>query len=474
MQTLVRRFVISLLTVLPFFARAPGGALRSIAHAQSGAPRTVTLHEVLDRARQNPPAILSALATLQRVQAQEQYARGAFIPRLAVEGGTGVTYADQPYLPIRSREALNRLTPEEREAYRELYGDLPARVQSTSQTTYGRATVDYPILDMGRRYAVKSAHMNIVAQQSAYSAAQRTAAQAASELYLRSAAASLLVDDARLTLERRSSQLEAISGLVRAGLRPSVDATRAGIEEVAARFALETREIELLATGAALATAMGASPTEPVRAAEFDDKLLPAPLAPLPASVLAIERRPEVKQLEAALGARRADHRAAIGARLPTAGVIGQGNLSYVSIYQGNGLEGRTLAGSGSVYVRWSALDPAVWRRASVTQGAIDEAQRQLEGVLLEVRAEVVEAAYQVQRTRALLEQATQVLAAAEAARTAQNERYRAGVASLLDLLDAEGIEQTARRQRIEAERDQRIARVRLLAACGAIGELGK
>lgn len=470
MQTLVRRFVVSLLTVLPFLADAPEGALRSIAHAQGSSPRTVTLHEVLERARQNPPAILSALATLQRVQAQEQYARGAFIPRFTVEGGTGITYADQPYLPVQTKKALAKLTPEEKAAA----GDFPDRVQSTSQNTYGRATVDYPVLDMGRRYAVKSAHLNTEAQRSAYSAAQRSAAQAASELYLRGVAAILLVDDARLTLERRTSQLNAISGLVRAGLRPSVDATRASIEEVAARYALETREIELLASGAALAAAMGANPTEPVRAAEFDDKVLPAPLAPLPASVLAIERRPEVKQLEATLGARRADHRAAIGARLPTAGVIGQGNVSYSSIYDGNGLEGRTLAGSGSVYVRWAALDPAIWRRAGVTQGAIDEAQRLLEAALLEVRAEVVEAAYQVQRTRALLEQATQVLAAAEAARTAQNERYRAGVASLLDLLDAEGIEQTARRQRIEAERDQRIARVRLLAACGAIGELGK
>jgi outer membrane protein TolC len=289
---------------------------------------------------------------------------------------------------------------------------------------------------------------------------------------LRAESALALVEDARLTLERRTSQLEAISGLVRAGLRPSVDATRASIEEVAARYALETREIEVSAAGAALAAAMGMSPTDPLRAAEFDDKVLPPPLAPLPASVLAIERRPEIKQLEATLGARRADHRAAIGARLPTAGVIGQGNLSYASVYDGIGFEGRTLTGNASAYVRWAALDPAVWRRASVTQRAIEEAQRQLETTLLDVRAEVVDAAYQVQRTRAMLEQATQVLAAAEAARTAQNERYRAGVASLLDLLDAEGIEQTARRQRIEAERDQRIARVRLLAACGAIGEL--
>jgi len=202
--------------------------------------------------------------------------------------------------------------------------------------------------------------------------------------------------------------------------------------------------------------------------------VLPAPLEPLPASVQAIERRPEVKQLEASLEARKFDHRAAIGARLPTAGLLGNANLSYSSIYHGDGYEGRFLSANGSVYVRWAALDPAIWRRASVTHGAIDEAQRQLETLLLSVRAEVVDAAYLVKRAHALVEQATQILAAAEAARTAQNERYQAGVASLLDLLDAEGIEQNARRQRIEAERDHRIARLRLLALCGTLDDLAK
>ncbi len=61
---------------------------------------------------------------------------------------------------------------------------------------------------------------------------------------------------------------------------------------------------------------------------------------------------------------------------------------------------------------------------------------------------------------------------AAQVTRVAQNERYRAGVASLLDLLDAEGVEQNARRQHIESLRDHRLARVRLLAICGQLERL--
>jgi outer membrane protein len=453
MQTLVRWSALFALTIFPSFARA-----------QSGPPHAVTLTEVLQRARENPPAILAALATLQRTQAQEQYARGTYIPRFTVEAGSGIGYADQPYLTKENRASLQKFSQE----------PVPPTAQSTTQQTFGRANLDIPVLDLGRHYAVKAAHMNSDAQRSAYSAAQRSATNAGAELYMRSLAALALVEDARLTLERRTSQHDAISGLVRAGLRPSVDATRAQIEVIAAGFALQTREIEVSATGASLAAAMGNDPTQPVVAATFDDGVLPAPLPPLEASVRAVELRPEIKQLESNVASKRADHQAAIGARLPTVGLQAIGNVARVSLYHGDGVEGRTLAGSGSVYMRWAALDPTIWRRANVTRGAIEEAQRQLEATLLAVRVEVVDAAYQVQRTRAMLDQATQVLAAAEAARTAQNERYRAGVASLLDLLDAEGIEQSARRQRIEAERDQRIARVRLLAACGTIGELTK
>jgi outer membrane protein TolC len=458
--------------------------LSAAAHAQEPPPRgrTVTLREVIERARSHPPSILAALATLQRTQAQESYARGAYIPRFTIEGGTGINYQGQPYLPAKQqdlREQLARLTPAEvaslnpqQQAQRDSLLALPSTYSSASQNTFGRANLDYALFDLQRRYAINSAQLNARAQSSAYVAAQRTAVQAASELYLRAVAASAFVEDARLTLERRDSQWKAIAGLSKAGLRPSVDATRAQIEAVAAKYALETREIELRAASSALSVAMGDDPNLRATAETFDDAVLPPALGPLKASAVAVERRPEVHQLQLALASRRNDHSAAIGARMPTAGLLGTGSVSYQNVVSGNGYQGRFLSGAASVYLRWSALDPSIWRRANVTRKSIDEAQRQLEAQVLGVRAEVVEAAYQVQRGRAMLDQATQILAAAQAARTAQNERYRAGVASLLDLLDAEGVEQTARRQRIEAERDHRIARVRLLALCGEIDKL--
>jgi outer membrane protein TolC len=70
-----------------------------------------------------------------------------------------------------------------------------------------------------------------------------------------------------------------------------------------------------------------------------------------------------------------------------------------------------------------------------------------------------VAASHAVLRAKIGLERATAVLRASEVTRDAQNDRYRAGVASLLELLDAENLAQEARRAGIEAERDQQLAR---------------
>lgn len=422
--------------------------------------RTMGFVEVLRRAREAPPSVLAAMASVVRAQAQASFARGAYIPRLTVEGGAGVTYDDHAAVP-------NKVSKQQYQAA----GYAP-RVDSTSQTNYGQLSFDYALLDLGRRGSVQAADKGVDAQARARDDVIRVAMEAASLLYLESLAAIELVADARLTLERRSNQEAAISGLVKAGLRPTVDATRAEIETVAARYGLDTREIERRASFAALAAALGLDPNQPVRPLEFEDARLPASLDPLRATEVAIERRADVRQRRSARDARIAEHRAALDARLPTVGVVAVGNASYAEIWSGTGIEGSSYFARGSLYVRWAALDPSVWRRASVTRAAITEAERQLEATVLAVRAEVVGAAYQVERTRALLAQATQVLAAAEATRTAQNQRYRAGVASLLELLDAESLEQNARRQRIEAVREHRVARLRLLASCGMLDEL--
>jgi outer membrane protein len=108
-----------------------------------------------------------------------------------------------------------------------------------------------------------------------------------------------------------------------------------------------------------------------------------------------------------------------------------------------------------------------VWLRADVAEASKVQAERALEVTQQAVSGEAVAGFYALQRAKLERERAIEVLLTAGATREAQNDRYRVGVGSLLELLDAESLEQDARLRRIEAERDEAIASARLLAACG-------
>lgn len=479
------------------WATAPclGGAQETgIAAPQVAQGRAVTLSEVIERARSNPPSVLAALATLQRFEAQEHQARGAYLPRLTLGAQGGVLYNNFPYLVSRAQvsdsvarpnvianpqtdaDLLQNLSEElrylrESSDNTKIVGDQ-VRFKNTTLNAVGSATVDWTLVDMSRRGGVESAKAQSVQQSAAVEAAQRVAVQAAVEVYVRGLAAQLLVDDARLSAERRADQLKSIAALVRAGVRPAVDAQRSEIEAVATRHMLDVRTIEHQAAMAALATALGEDPEKPLRPVPLEHDPFKAPNTLRDATTLAAQHRPEIRQAEAAVAASQAMHRSAIGLRLPTIGATGSGQITYSDVRKGQGIDGSQYATSGMLYLRWSAFDATVWRKAKVTSQAVTESQKIFESTLLQMKAQVAEALYSAQIAKAMLDRATETLAAATTTRQAQNERYRAGVSTLLELLDAEEIEQNARRTRIEAARDYDGSRARLLAVCGVIDRI--
>ncbi|HEX6241332.1 MAG TPA: TolC family protein, partial [Polyangiales bacterium] len=352
----------------------------------------------------------------------------------------------------------------------------PGRLDSVSQQTGGTASLDWSLVNVARRRAIEGATLNRGAQDHAVSSAQREALGAATALYMRALAATQLVADAELTRERRTQQHEGIAGLVKAGLRPSVDETRARIEAVAATYRLEVRKVEERALFAALAVSVGRDPTRPLRPLALSSNVFDAaPRSLEEATAKAFEHRPELKSLRSSLLARQAELSSALWRRAPTVGIAGSASASYIDQLSGTaGYQGSQYSTVAQLYLRVQTFDAAVWRSAGVARANMLQTQRALEATTLDIKAEVAEASFAEERTRAELERATQVLSAAEAAREAQNGRYRTGVSSLLELLDAENVEQNARLDRITAERDHQLARVRLLAATGLIRSLAR
>jgi outer membrane protein len=449
-----------------FFALAGVG---TAARAET-APELIGLPELLQRALVDPPRVLAARATLARADAERSLAQGSYFPSVMLQVSEGIAYDNRQQVPT---SLLNDLADLFKQAGLDVEAPKQSgRLHSTSQQLVGTGSLDWSLINIAREKGIKGATLNRDAMGHALSGAQRAALSAACELYMRALTASAFVSDAELTEQRRTQQHQAITALVKAGLRPPVDETRARIEAVAAKYRLEIRHVDERASFAALAVSVGRDPVRPLRPQPLPETGFDVPSSLEQATAAAFEHRPELRQLRSSLAARQAELSSTLWRRAPTVGISGNASISYIDTFRGQGYDGSQYSMAGQVYLRIQSFDAAVWRSAAVARANMLQAQRTLEATTLDIKAEVADASFGVQRTRAELESATQVLSAAEAAREAQNGRYQTGIASLLELLDAEAVEQNARFQRIQAERDHQIANVRLLAATGLIRQL--
>lgn len=419
------------------------------AQVDTGVPE-VSLREVLQRARIDAPAVAAAAAAYGLREAERDAALGAYYPVLTMQGTSGYAHDNRLVLPGAPR------------------------IDSKSLTAEASVSLEWAAIDPARGDRADSSAALARAQHLATEAVRRNAVLLAAELYVQATAAALLTVDAQLSLERRTSQALAIADLVQAGTRSPVDMERAKIEALSARYALEGRRNDELAAYAALAAALGRPATHPVRPRADGLQALEVDAATARALALPGAGRPELRSQQQLIAARREEYSAALGARLPTLGVSASASISYLDVLGGEGIDGHQYGGAALLYLRWSGLDPAVWTRANVAGAAVARAESDLAATQHAIASEAVAATHAVLRAKTERERANAVLQAAELAREAQNGRYRAGVASMLELLDAENLEQDARRQRIEAERDYHVATARLLFASGRLDALAR
>lgn len=406
---------------------------------------SITLAELLKRAKADPPSVLAARADLRRAQAEHSYAKSQWLPSVNGEASVGYQYDNRLVLP-----------------------DAP-RIDSESIETRADLTFDFTALDLARSSRIDAANAQEKAQGFAVESVQRRAVLSATELYLRAGAATQLVRDAQLTLERRSHQLQAITDLVQAGTRSPVDAQRAKVEVLSAEYTLGLRRTDERAAFAALAAAVGMSVTALLRPADEHADFSVAANSPAEARSLALDHRPELRSASERTNALRFEHDAAVAARLPTFGAQANGAITYLDVRRGAGVGGPQYGAAAGVYLRWRGLDPTVWSKGDVAAAATERGEREQTALAQTIGAEVVATYYALQRARTESQRAVAVLEAAQVAREAQNGRYLAGVASLLELLDAEDLEQEARLRRIEARRDEAVTAAQLLSVCGML-----
>jgi len=412
---------------------------------QTPAPLRLSFAEAVRRAAGGAPAVELAGLRIDEALARVRQARGALLPSLSFAGGW-----------------LNR--------------DFNSKAQGISfpgvPTIIGpfsaydvRFRASQTLLDFSSVARVRAARAQVSGSRAEGGAVSEGAAAAAALAYLRATRAA-----AQVTARRADSTVAAdLVGLARAqrnaGVSAAIDVTRARTQLISAAGALLVARNQLDRARIDLARALGLDPWTPI---EITDTLAAAlPTADVPAQAdsivaFALARRPDLAAELARGDAARTAQSAISAERLP--------HLDVAADYGLSGLTPSTSIGTRSIGVQVSIpiLDGFRREGRAAEQGVVaresevrahdlrQQIAADVEGALLDLASAEAQQVIAAERLR---------LAADELAQA--RERFAAGVAGNIEVIDAQASLLRARDTDIDARFAAATARVALARAAG-------
>jgi len=281
-------------------------------------------------------------------------------------------------------------------------------------------------------------------------------------LYLRAVAEESRVDAARAQLETARTLLELAQDRKKAGLVPSLDVLRADVERARREQEAIVAETRLAKARLVLARAIGLPLGQQFRLADRVP-YSPAEIRPLEDALkTAYESRSDWKAAAARLRAAEAAKRSAAGERLPALDVWGD-----------YGALGATVGGARATYTLGAALRVSLFDGGK-SIGKVLQAEAALEGeraLLEDLRARI---RYDVESASLDLKAAQQRVVVSERAMdlakqelTQAQDRFQAGVASNIDVVQAQESVAGATETYIASLYDHNVAKVTMARALG-------
>ncbi len=429
-------------------------ALATNARAQGTEPLRLSFADAVSRAAGGAPTVTLAGLRSDEARARVRQTRAPLLPDLSASG----SWASQTVNPQAFGFKLN--IPGF--GFPKLFGPFDfydARLHLT-QTVFDYASVE----------RVRAARSQLSSSESDSGLASESAAQLAALSYLRAVRAQAVV-------EARSADSALAAELVRlaqaqkdAEVGTAIDVTRAQTQLVAARGALVVARNEADRARIDLVRSLGLPPDAPV---ELTDTLAATlPVVELPDArdslvTLALSRRPDLRSEEArGLAASRAA--SAIAAeRLP--------RLDLSANYGGNG-----LAPTGLIATRFVALQVTVpildgFRREgrqAEQQAVVNESRVRAEELRRQIAADVDAARLDLGSAAEQQAIAAERLRLAQAELEEARERFKAGVAGNIEVINAQSSLVRARDTDIDARFAAAAARVALARAVGSTRQL--
>jgi outer membrane protein len=422
------------------------------ATAQPPAPALrLTLEDAIARGLDTSHRIAEAVARGEAADATVGQRHAALMPQIAAQAGyTRTNHVETFGVPLPN----NRL--------RVIYPDVPDNYRS-------RLDLQWPIYTAGRLDALeRAARIEATASSDDVTTARRDLALEISRAYWALVSASASVSVVEESVRRVDAHLQDVRNQLASGLVAPNDVLTVETQESRQRMlAIQARGNRDVAA-AELARLVGMAPGTAIEAAADLAPPAPEPLAIDWLVDAAKQRRPEraalVKRVEAAAERSRA---AAAGLK-PTIAVAGGFDYARPNPRIFPREERWRTSWDASLNANWPLFDGGRARadvaEADALARAVQERLADLDAALaVEVRQRFTE----LESSRAAIDAAADAIRSATEARRVIGERFRAGVATSTDVLDAQVAILQAELDRTQAIANARVARAGLDRALG-------
>ncbi len=442
------------------------GLAQSPTIAPSPAPPTFTLDQALQYAVDHYPTVRAALEQVNASTAGITVARSAYLPRLDSLWQSNRATANNIFGQVLPQSVIPAMSG-------------PVLPSTSTQSVWGSAagaTLSWEPFDFGLRHsAVTQAEAGVAQARAGEALTQLDVETAVGAAFLSVVAAQRAVDAAQADADRRTVLGRVVHTLVDNQLRPGAEASRSDAERAAAQTRLIQSQETLILAQTTMARVLGVA----VGPVTIDPATL---LDKLPATDVtagpAIAKHPLAQVRQASVDTVRAQQEVLAHTDLPRLYVLSS-VFARGSGANANGQLDGSLDGLGLDRANWAAgvqvVFPNVFdfsslraRKAAAASTGRAEAALYDEAVLT-ITSQQQASAAMVQAARRIAANTPVQLAAAQQSEEQARARYQAGLASIVEVADAQSL-------LAQAEMQDQLARVdvwrALLAQAVAEGDL--
>ena len=440
----------------------------ALAQSPSGSPslpQPLTLAQAIEYAADHYPTVRAALEQVNVSAAGVAVARGGYLPRLESVWQSNRATANNVFGQLLPQSIIPALSG-------------PVLPSTSSQSVWGSAAgalFSWEPFDFGLRHAgVSEAEAALARARAGETLTRLEVESAVAAAFLDVVAAQRAVAAVQADFDRRDVLRRAVQTLVDNQLRPGAEASRADAERAAAQTRLIQAQQRVTLAQTTLMRLLGTT-TGPLTIAA-DPLLVAPPQAELPTA--AASAHPFALVHEAAVNEARAQEALLAKTDYPRvylqSSVFARGSGANANGASDRGADGlafdRTNWAAGVQVVFPNVFDFSTLRTRKAAAAASTRSEAALyDEAVLSVTGQQQSAAALLQAARAVAANTPIQLAAAQQSESQARARYNAGLASIIEVADAQSL-------LAEAEVQDQVARVDvwrgLLATAAARGDL--